>query len=346
MFDFIHIATDKMVLAIMKKSVERSSWDIFYKPFHSNAWIMVLITTIVLVFSVKTLSYFHQNSHGKNGKIFQKYHRIILCITWIFFLVVEIYYEGAMTMLFTTQTFVPFHSIKDVMQAYPDWKLMMRHGFEAYYIDYVEEGDSDYVSFWKRVKENPRESVFSSVGQAVSYHENDPVVIHDLQSAIDVHGKYGDPRLSEKLEVFNKGRTEYYALIVTENSPLGPILRHGMKVLYERGVVAHLSSKWLGGGDTSMRDKTSSRKSDLDISDTFLAFSGLVMVMVLCFLLFIGEYLMKYFQTIYSKIEWTMTRHPSITGITVLSGQVEHDNKKPSDAKNYQSEIFDAFFKR
>ena len=77
MFDFIHIATDKMVLAIMKKSVERSSWDIFYKPFHSNAWIMVLITTIVLLLSVKALSYFHQNSHGKNGKIFQKYHRVI-----------------------------------------------------------------------------------------------------------------------------------------------------------------------------------------------------------------------------------------------------------------------------
>ena len=73
--------------------------------------------------------------------------------------------------------------------------------------------------------------------------------------------------LKYELEVFNKGRTEYYALIVTENSPLGPILRHGMKVLYERGVVAHLSSKWLGGGDTSMRDKTSSRKADLDISE-------------------------------------------------------------------------------
>ena len=79
----------------------------------------------------------------------------------------------------------------------------------------------------------------------VEIHQNDPVVIHDLQGAIDAYSKYEDGSTMEHLTIFNKGRTEWYGIIVTENSPLGPMLEHGSKDMHERGVFSYLQRKWL-----------------------------------------------------------------------------------------------------
>ncbi len=45
--------------------------------------------------------------------------------SWYFFVLINAFYGGALTMFFTTKTTIPFATIKDVMRAYPDWKLMM-----------------------------------------------------------------------------------------------------------------------------------------------------------------------------------------------------------------------------
>ena len=56
-----------------------------------------------------------------------------------------------------------FNDIKDAMNLYPRRKLMMREGYDIYFQHYVESGDKDYVEFWNRVKNNPRETVFAHV---------------------------------------------------------------------------------------------------------------------------------------------------------------------------------------
>lgn len=194
-------------------------------------------------------------------------------------------------MFYSTKSSIPFHSIKDVMRSYPDYKHMMRKGFEAYYIDYVYNGDQDYISFWERVKKNPQESVFLSIEQVLEDHEYDPVVIHDLQRSIDAYGKYTDPAVLEKLEIFYKGQPEYYSLIVTENSPLCPILRHGTKILFESGVIDYLSAKWLGGENRLqfINAKESSAEKRLDIQDMSLALSTYAIAVLFCFVIFFGE---------------------------------------------------------
>ena len=115
MFDYIPIVTDKMVLAIMKQGVQRGSWDIFLRPFQEYSWIMVTSTTVTLLLGVQILSYLY-DCPGKNAGTFKKVHRFAVFITWVFFLIIEIHYEGALTMFFTTEVEVPFHSIKDVMK--------------------------------------------------------------------------------------------------------------------------------------------------------------------------------------------------------------------------------------
>ena len=147
MFDYIPIVTDSMVLAIMKNAIERDSWGLYFRPFMKEAWIMIGATTVTIFITLLIISYLAK--HLKNESlILKKSYRVVIFIAWIFFLLTEVYYEGALTMFFTTEIGIPFNSIKDVMRSYPDWRLMMRSGFEAYYIDHVDSGDIDYIIYY------------------------------------------------------------------------------------------------------------------------------------------------------------------------------------------------------
>ena len=141
-------------------------------------------------------------------------------------------------MFFTTESEIPFKSLKDVIRAYPDWKLMMKSGTDIYFRPYVSN-DTDYKNFWNRVEKNPTESVYKSIAGVIHQHEKDSVVIHVSEADVDVYSKN---ERNDKLEVFHKGSSEYFNLIVPNNSPLGPILQHGTKVMFERGVFDYLKA--------------------------------------------------------------------------------------------------------
>ena len=157
------------------------------------------------------------------------------------------HFEGTLTMFLTTDIKIPFNSIKDVMHGYPNWRLLMRSGLEVYYIDYVDIGDQDYIKFWERVKSSPEENTFTGIKDLLEHRQNEPVVIHELLGSIDAHTKYKDGSTMDHLTIFHKGRVEWYGMIVTENSPLGPMLQHGSKDMQERGLFNYLQQKWLKG---------------------------------------------------------------------------------------------------
>ena len=68
-------------------------------------------------------------------------------IGWGTFLLLEVFYSGALTMFFSTELSLPFETIVDVMRAYPDYKLITQTNNQIYFIYKVEEGDPDYVAF-------------------------------------------------------------------------------------------------------------------------------------------------------------------------------------------------------
>ena len=285
MFDFITVVNDRMVLALMKKAMSRSAWDMYFRPFTTGVWVMIFITMGIVAIILIGLPFF--------GKLFvidkrtlKKVTRLIAFVSWSCYLVVEIYFEGALTMFFTTKIGVPFNSIREAMRAFPEWRLLMRSGYEAYYTQYVEAGDKDYIGFWDRVQENPDENTFTSVGEVIDNRSKDPVIIHDVEGAISTY--QGDASLY--LDVFEKGRTEWYGLIVTENSPLGPMLQHGAKILHERGVFDYLKTRWLGGVDhcRPLIDMESSNMV-LGLEHVCIIFVVLACLMFLSFMMFLVE---------------------------------------------------------
>lgn len=75
---------------------------------------------------------------------------------WFFFLLLNAYYGGALTMFFTSEVSIPFNTIYDVMKAYPEWKLKMMNGDDVYFQYKALEGDVLYKEFYDRVKTNPK----------------------------------------------------------------------------------------------------------------------------------------------------------------------------------------------
>jgi hypothetical protein len=294
MFDYIPIVTDRMVLGIMKNAMERGALDLYFRPFTKNAWIMVLATIITITIVLLSLSHLGQYLTNQD-EILKRINRLVLFMAWTCYLLIEVYYEGALTMFFTTEMGVPFDSINDVMKAYPDWRLLMRSGFEAYYINHVDAGDEDYIKFWNRVKEYPEENTFSGIEEAITKHSRSPVVIHDMEGSIDTYSKSGKGDAMDHLAIFDKGRTEWYGLIVTENSPLGPILKYGANKLHERGVFDHLTAKWLGGG-AGCRPVVDMSASNmvLGLKHVSLIFVILGSLMILSFIMFLAELYKKY----------------------------------------------------
>ena len=91
--------------------------DLYIRPIRRGAWfgiggmILIILGTLTLpYFLIK--DYFHTNGF-----------RIFTLVGWIFFVLLNIYYSGILTMFFTSDVVLPFETIKDVMRSYPDWRL-------------------------------------------------------------------------------------------------------------------------------------------------------------------------------------------------------------------------------
>ena len=237
MFDFASIVTDQSALAITLKAKE-IDYTLFTRPFTFEAWL--LIGLAVLIFMVATIfPYLFAPNFGESNS-----YRMVIAITFLFFMLTEIYYSGALTMFFSTAPKMPFETIEEVMRKYPDWKLMMRYGNDVYYINKVQEGDPDYVAFWDRVINEPDESVFKSVGEGMNEVLNGFYVAQMQEGSIK--GWIRDnPIDGEKVQIFGRGRASYYTLILTNNSPLTPIFSSLTRTMIEKGAIDRINAKWI-----------------------------------------------------------------------------------------------------
>ena len=160
--------------------------------------------------------------------------RLVHSTGWYFMMLLEIYYSGALTMFFSTEVGVPFDTMRQVMQAYPDWKLQLQLGMQVFFIYQVEEGDPDYVKFWDRVENMPEETVFEKWDEGIRRMREDFGVILFEEGRLKGYMK-NNPEAQEGLAVFDKSKKEFYNMIVTNNSPLGPVLKYGNQLVLEKG---------------------------------------------------------------------------------------------------------------
>ena len=77
--------------------------------------VVFIIILICIIVPYAFISYY-ENTDGYN---------IASTSGWTFFLLLNAFYGGALTMFFTSEIRIPFTSIEDVMKQYPAWRLLM-----------------------------------------------------------------------------------------------------------------------------------------------------------------------------------------------------------------------------
>ena len=163
----------------------------------------------------------------------------------IFFVVIRAYYGGALTKFFTVTVSEPFESKRDVMNAYPRYNLMIRAGNEAMYYFWKETGDREYEKFWQRLVDNPEESKYRSEKEGLDTISEDTrnVMVCDETLLLG----YLKTNVNEQAPyLFAHQRWRYIGLMLHKNSPMTPVLRHGVERLREIGVEQELRLKWIG----------------------------------------------------------------------------------------------------
>lgn len=272
MFDFSSFVSDRAILALTPQPADLDLW-LFKRPFRNETWLVLGITVLVILALISILYFAVENVTQNRG------YKMIVSIGWLFVLLVMVYYEGALTMFFSTEVSVTFDSIRDVMRAYDDWRLMMQDVNDVYFVYYVQDEDPDYVAFWDRKVTKPEETVFKSAEEGVARMRQERVVLH-LQEGTLKGYLLENPELADNIKVFAPSRPEYFNIIVNNNSPLGPVFQQASLLLVEQGVLDHVGAKWLG------RDLGSSTTSNLDNTLMVLGPAQIVLVffILLCFI--------------------------------------------------------------
>ena len=59
--------------------------------------------------------------------------KMTLFSMWTFFVLINAYYGGAMTMFFVSEISLPFETLRDVLQEFPSWNLKFIDGNDNYF---------------------------------------------------------------------------------------------------------------------------------------------------------------------------------------------------------------------
>ena len=158
----------------------------------------------------------------------------------------------------------------------------------------AEQGKTDFITFWNRVKNYPENTVYVSIDVAIKEIQSQPTVIHLSDKALRQYFLQ-NPKSSQPKTVYpEEQKGEMENMIVTANSPLGPMLKYGCHILREKGVFDILDEKWMGKSVQYQSNASGAAAQVLSIGEVMAAFVILGFAMVLSLLCLIVEELYQY----------------------------------------------------
>ena len=125
--DFVSTTSSFQALALTPQPPDVDT-GLFIRPFRDDAWMgVLLVSAIIVVVTVIPYSLVAQYDQTDGCTM-------TVTTAWFFFVLINAWYSGAMTMFFSSEITLPFNTIQDVMRAYPNWKLKMMHGNQVNFV--------------------------------------------------------------------------------------------------------------------------------------------------------------------------------------------------------------------
>ena len=169
LLEFAPVAKFRLALAVTPKHSE-TDFGLFTRGFTIESWIAIFFLATLAVFCILLANLLNADEN-RNGL------KILAFTFWIFFVVINAYYGGVLTMFFTTPFSVPFETEREVIREYPTWKLVFHRAWNAYFHNFVRQGDPDYISLWQRYENDPAETTFKTIEEGLDRAERGQNII-------------------------------------------------------------------------------------------------------------------------------------------------------------------------
>ena len=246
---FVNVAKTRLVqvLTPLKPTTDPG---LYTRVFTNYSWLAISCTVGIAVFCI-TLQHFIISHEDTNGD------RIFKFTIFLFFVIINSYFSGALIMFFAGTTSIPFETDRDVIRAYPNWNYWFHSANEAHLYNLFLKKEPDFVAYWQRYLEDKSGHTFNSDKEALKILSRGQNVIQYEESKLI--GYLKNNPTDQKLQFFGHAPWSYRCLALYDNSPLVPILDQGVRYLREKGMEHQLYTKWIGhGSDTtdSLSDTT------------------------------------------------------------------------------------------
>jgi len=121
------IRYERYLLTGAHATVSGLDLTLFMRPFTKHSWTAILILSIFTAFSLLLVPYLNRLFPFLSSKENLTSTRIAVISIWLFFVLVNAYYGGALTMFFSTPPDPPFTTIEEGLES-PDWDLILQTG--------------------------------------------------------------------------------------------------------------------------------------------------------------------------------------------------------------------------
>ena len=247
MFDFASMGTGaKYVVAYLPKSSKFDLW-LFTKPFSFASWIVIgfilLLIKSIIFLGRSFETYFN---HRCQVQIKLTGIHMVVIIGWTFLIIIlNGFYDGALTMFFAKENVVHFESEIDLLESYPDWTYNLRKGLITHIVNKAEGGNVLYQKKLKLIEESPSKFLVNSIAEGIRRMKSGQVAVHIGEKGLrQFYTQNPTEPLPNTFVSSNDGNTENF--IFTKNSPLLPFFAIGSLELFETGVMKSLEKKWMG----------------------------------------------------------------------------------------------------
>ena len=97
-------------------------FGLFLRPITVDSWLAILSTAFLMLSSIAFVKFAYPITEGS---------KLLVVILYYFFVLINAFYGGALTMFFIGSVTIHFENLRDVLRAHPEWKLKFMKGNDA-----------------------------------------------------------------------------------------------------------------------------------------------------------------------------------------------------------------------
>ena len=273
------LVTKNNKILVWEPKNPKIDFGIFLRPITSESWVAILVTTCLTLSLIAFTTIYIPSAESSDGR------KLMIISIQYFFIFINAYYGGALTMFFTSSVRIPLETLRVTLQAHPDWKLKFMAGGEIYFAVPALQGDPDYAAYWNYAQSNPEEASFHGIKDGLDDLKQEQNVILLDESMLKGYLK-NNPAHQQRLEVYWSSDSVSSGLIFPLNSPLASVFRSGAVKIRERGVQDILTEKWAG---KDINQDLAASTMVLGAGHMILIFAIMLVFYLVCLLVFMVE---------------------------------------------------------